>query len=248
MIVKKKYSMKSLIQKILNFPNNFNGFEGRSKQDVLLFDSSFAAQDIAFIIGGHWDGCNGVLVTKNDEIAVNTAAELLGARWCYNGAKIALTSRLSADDLRRRYAAGERHFINANLRCARLGECLLSEVNLSWAKLSLANLSGANLSKANLSDADLIEANLTEANLRTANLARTNLAKANLRLADLRGANLSKAFLSEANLSEADLRGANLELADLRGADLSGTNLSGANLSGAKLIEADLATATLSND
>ena len=241
--------MKDLIQKILSFSSNGISSSGdRIRQDVLLFDSLYAAQEIAFILGGEWDGCNGVILLKKDELAVNTAAKLVGAQWCYCEDKSAILIRFAADELKRRYAAGERYFINANLKGAWLGKCLLSEANLSWGKLNLANLSGANLSKANLSEADLKEANLSEANLSAANLTRTNLAKANLRLADLRGANLSKAFLSEANLSEADLRGENLELADLRGADLSGTNLSGVNLKNAKIIEADLARAILSND
>ena len=235
-------SMKDLISRF-SFPKNrFTDFEGwsRLRQDVLLFDESIAAKEIAFMLGGEWDGCNGVVLHKCDEVAVNTAASLMGAKWCYSGSSLAFLIRLPVDELLRRYAAGERNFINANLRCALLNSCSLSEANLSWAKLSWANLSESNLSRADLTAADLSEANLSGANLSQTSLVRTNLTKANLSLADLRGADLSKACLSETNLSQADLRGANLSLADLRGADLSEASLSGANVTGAKLTLADL--------
>jgi hypothetical protein len=229
--------MKDLIRRF-SFPNNrFTAFEGWSRPGryVLLFDSSQAAENLAFMLGGQWDGCNGVVMYKCDDVAVNTAASLVEAKWCYGGASVTLLIRLSADELVRRYAAGERNFINANLRCALLNSLNLSEVNLSWANLSRANLTGANLSGVELTAADLSEANLSRANLSQTSLVRTNLTRANLSLADLRGANLSKACLSEVNLSQADLRGANLSLADLRGANFSQACLSGANLTGAKL-------------
>lgn len=241
--------MKDLIRRFLFGKTSFTGFEGWpwNRQYVLLFDSEKAANEIAFMIGGQWDGCNAVVVDKCDEVAVNTAANLVGAKWCYTGASLALLIRLTADELKRRYAAGERNFTNANLRCALLNELNLSEANLSWAKLSGANLSGANLSGADLTAADLCEANLSGANLSQTLLVRTNLTRANLGLADLRGACLSKALLSEVNLSEADLRSANLRLADLRGADLSQANLIGANLTGAKLTLGDLSRAIISD-
>lgn len=239
-------SMKQLIR-ISFLKNRFTAVEGwRSRgQHVLLFDSSRAAEDIAFMLDGQWDGCNGVVMHKCDEVAVNTAASLVEAKWCYRGASVSLLNRVTADEVVRRYAVGERNFINANLRCALLNSLNLSEANLSWANLSWANLGRINLSGADLTAADLSEANLSGANLSKTYLVRTNLTRANLCLTDLRGANLSKACLNEANLSEADLRGANLWLADLRGADLSQANLGGANLTGAKLTQADLTRATI---
>jgi uncharacterized protein YjbI with pentapeptide repeats len=214
--------MKELLHRLTSFK-----IWSSHSQYVLLFDESAAASDIAFMLGGHWDGCNGVVVDKCDEVAVNTAASLVGASWCYEGVTLALLIRLTADELFRRYAAGERNFVNANLRCALLSKRLLSEVNLSYAKLRQANLSEANLTGADLTAADLSEADLSQASLSKTCLVRTNLTKANLSQADLRGANLSKACLSEANLSQADLTGANLSLANLRGAKLSGANLNG---------------------
>lgn len=232
--------MKDLMPGFSFAKNMFSGLKNLSslKQDVLLFDSSAAAQEIAFMLRSEWDGCNGVVMPKYDRVTVDAAANLVGAKWCHSGDSFALLIRLSTNELMMRYAVGERNFINANLRCALLNELNLSKVNLSWAKLSLANLSGTNLSEADLTAADISEANLSEANLSQTYLVRTNLTKANLCLADLRGADLSHADLREASLSEADLRGANLSLADLRGADLERVNLSGANLKGAKLTEA----------
>ncbi|MEW6499752.1 MAG: pentapeptide repeat-containing protein, partial [Cyanobacteriota bacterium] len=76
--------MKDLIQKLLSFSSNrISSSGGRIRQDMLLFDSLYAAQEIAFILDGEWDGCNGVILLKKDELAVNTAAKLVGAQWCY---------------------------------------------------------------------------------------------------------------------------------------------------------------------
>ena len=232
--------MKNILHRLLGFNNS----SARS-QSVLLFDEPGAASDIAFMLGGQWDGCNGVILDKCDDVAVNTVAKMIGASWCYEGATLALLIRLKADELLRRYAAGERNFINANLRYALLCSRSLREANLSYAKLSLADLSKANLSGADLTAADLSEANLSQASLSNICLVRANMTRANLSLADLRGADLSKACLSDADLSLADLRGANLSLADLRGAKLRGANFSGTNLRGAKVIEGDLAEATI---
>ncbi len=191
------------------------------KQPVLLFDSITAACEIAFMLNGQWDECNGVMIPKCDEVAVNTAAAIMQAEWCYQGAEKSVLNRLTHDELLRRYAIGERHFLNANLRCAQLSFLSLCDINLSWAKLNLANLSGSNLSKAFFIDADICEANLTDINLSQSQLVRANLTKASLLKADLKKANLSHACLVNANLSQADLRGANLFQADLSGANLT---------------------------
>lgn len=234
--------MERLFRKFTLIKDSFTGLGSYSwkEKSILLFDSPTAASDIAFMLSGQWDGCNGVVLPKCDEVAVNTAASLVEAEWCYVGTSLALLPRLTAKELLRRYSIGERHFINANLRQVILSESILSGVNLSYAKLSGSNLSYANISSADFTAADLSEANLNKANLSKASLVRTNMNKANLQQADLRGANLSNTCLNGANLDEADLRGANLSLADLRGASLSQINLHGANLNGAKLNLTDL--------
>jgi uncharacterized protein YjbI with pentapeptide repeats len=210
------------------------------RTDILLFDSSTAASDIAFMLGGQWDGCNSIVLPSSDKVAVNTAANLVEASWCHQGDSTALLARLSRDELLRRYAAGDRNFANANLRCAVLCEQNLSQSNLSYVKLSFANLSGINLSGVDLTSADLSDASLNGANLSQAALYRTLLTRANLSEANLRGANLFKASLNDACLLGADLTGANLSFADLRGAILDEATLSGANLTGAKLTQGQL--------
>ncbi len=200
--------MKGL-PRILSFlKDSFNGLNSWSseKKYILLFDSSVAAEDIAFMLGGRWDGCNGVCVPKCDEVAVNTAASLMGASWCYSGAFYAFLTPLSVDELKRRYAAGDRNFANANLRCAELNNLNLSGANLSWAKLALADLNGANLSGADLTAADLSKANLSEADLQGANLSLADLREANLAQANLTGACLRGAKLTEAAVSFSRLR------------------------------------------
>jgi uncharacterized protein YjbI with pentapeptide repeats len=231
--LRRKYSLA------LNQLIGLNLLPGR-RPDVLLFDSASAASDIAFMLGGEWDGSNGVVMPSCDNVAVNTAAKLVGASWCYQGESTTVLARLAIDELLRRYAAGERNFANANLRCAFLSFQNLSQCNLSNVKLNLANLSGINFNGADLTSADLSDASLSGANLSQSNLHRTNLTSANLSQANLRGANLSKASLNDACLRQADLTGANLSQADLKGADLDQACLSGANLTGAKLTQGQL--------
>ncbi|WP_250123262.1 pentapeptide repeat-containing protein [Chroococcidiopsis sp. CCMEE 29] len=192
--------MKNLLRISSFLKDSFTSLNSWSseKKSILLFDSSVAAEDIAFMLGGHWDECNGVCVPECDEVAVNTAASLVRAKWCYGGASCAFLTLLSVDELKRRYAAGDRNFANANLRCADLNNLNLSGANLGWAKLTLAGLSGANLSGADLTAADLSKANLSEADLRGANLSLADLREANLAQANLSGACLRGAKLTEA--------------------------------------------------
>ncbi|MEG4323591.1 MULTISPECIES: pentapeptide repeat-containing protein [unclassified Microcoleus] len=191
------------------------------QETVLLCDSIAAASDMAFMLNGEWDGCNSLVVPKCDKVAIEAAASLLETSWCYQNACETILIRLGVDEFRRRYALGERFFINANLRCAQLREICLENIDLSYAKLNLADLGGTNLSKANLTSAEMPGANLSGSNLSRSQLVRTNLAGANLSDADLRGADLSYADLSNANLRNADLRGANLGKADLRKTSLN---------------------------
>lgn len=183
------------------------GNQGQPGQQI-LFDSPQAAEESAFMLSGQWDGCNGVVVTQLDQVALSTVAKLVGAKWCYSGTRSALLPRLSAEELIRRRAAGEQNFINANLRETNLKALDLSQVNLNWAKLNGAILTGANLSRANLSKADLQSADLREANLEAADLSGSNLSQANLEGTNLRGANLRAAEISETELTGAFLSGA----------------------------------------
>jgi uncharacterized protein YjbI with pentapeptide repeats len=191
------------------------------QETVLLCDSIAAASDMAFMLNGDWDGCNSLVLPKSDKVAIEAAASLLETSWCYQNAGEAILIRLGVDEFLRRYAGGERFFINANLRCAQLREVCLENIDLSYAKLNMADLSWTNLSKANLTSAEMPGANLSCSNLSGAQLVRANLTGANLSDADLRGADLSWADLSNANFKNTDLRGANLGRTDLRKTSLN---------------------------
>ena len=230
--------MNKLIQKLQTtfLPNQNNS-------SIVLCDSIASANDLAFMLGGEWDNCNSITLTKCDRVALTEAAALIGTKWCYCGDNVALFAKLSETELITRYKTGERNFINANLRCSRLDRAsaalrdriCLRDANLSHAFLNEAKLDRVDLSNAELSAADASNADLSQANLSQAKLFRTNLTEANLENANLSGAKLYRACLRRANLAGANLDGADLSFADLRGANLNNTSLSGANLKGAML-------------
>jgi uncharacterized protein YjbI with pentapeptide repeats len=83
-----------------------------------------------------------LVLPKCDKVAIEAAARLLQTSWCYQNTCEPVLIRLAVDELLRRYAVGDRFFINANLRGAQLSELSLENINLSYAKLNLANLSG----------------------------------------------------------------------------------------------------------
>lgn len=101
--------------------------------------------------------------------------------------------KMTAEELLKRYEAGERDFRGVNL----------SEEILLWADLRGANLSGANLRRANFNWANLSGVDLTGSDLSEADLAWANLSKADLREANLSGANFSAASLNGADWSRA---------------------------------------------
>ncbi len=168
--------MKDLGQKLLSFKDRLiNLSNEHEKNYTFLFDSCYAAENIAFMLGGQWDECNSVVLSVLDEIAIKTAAKIVEARWCYAGKSCLLLPKLSVEVLKRRYAVGDRYFINANLMGTDLSNLNLSQINLGWAKLQGANLSGANLCNADLTAADLSDANLSGTDLTGANLSRAIL-------------------------------------------------------------------------
>jgi uncharacterized protein YjbI with pentapeptide repeats len=191
-------------------------------ETVLLCDSIAPASDLAFMLNGEWDGCNSFVVPKCDKVAIEAAASLLETSWCYQNTYEPILIRLAVNELLRRYAVGNRFFINANLRGAQLSELCLENIDLSYAKLNLANLSGTNLSKASLMAAQMQSANLSCCNLSKSQLVRANLSGVNLSDANLKGADWSYADLSNVCLTGADLRGANLAKVDLRKTSLNG--------------------------
>ncbi len=79
------------------------------------------------------------------------------------------------DEILKRYAAGEREFLNADICDSELEGVDLSGINLSGANLSRANLSGVHFSSADLTGAVLRLANLTNANFTNAVLEEVSL-------------------------------------------------------------------------
>ncbi|HMW02741.1 MAG TPA: pentapeptide repeat-containing protein [Acidobacteriota bacterium] len=104
----------------------------------------------------------------------------------------------SVEELHKRYAAGERYFMGADIQ---------GGANLQWA-----NLEGANFECAILSDIDF----------RSANLQRVVFRNANVKCSDFRGANLEGADFGGANVEATQFEGANLSSTNFKGASYYG--------------------------
>lgn len=149
---------------------------------------------------------------------------------------------MDAEELLKRYAAGERDFSGLNLRGAKLNGVDpsiddLGAYNKPYENGIAADLSGINLSEADLTDAELSGTNLSNANLSRANLNRAGLGQCNLTNTNFRGANLTEAYLSCAELDGTDMREANLFYAEISqtyfGADVRGAkNVNTVNFTG----------------
>lgn len=94
----------------------------------------------------------------------------------------------NAQELLKRYAAGERDFAKASLAEADLSDADLSGADLRWANLRGANLRGGNLQKARLLNALLRDADLQDADFNGAT---------GLQAAQLGGSNTSGAKLPD---------------------------------------------------
>lgn len=109
----------------------------------------------------------------------------------------------SPQDLRERFAAGERWFYEATLAGSDL-----TSINLSDANLERATFEGAILFKATMRGCVLFRADFRNADLRRANLVRCALYSTKFYGADLRGANFSGANMHGVLMTRAqyDLR------------------------------------------
>lgn len=136
----------------------------------------------------------------------------------------------SAEELLRRYAAGEREFRFAQLHGEELSNVNLSGAWLCETDFGEAALCGADLHGANLNSASFFHTDLNGADLHDAELCCVGFHEA-----DLRDANLTGANLEAADLSQACLRGANLTGAELEGANFTGANLEAVAFGGARL-------------
>ena len=146
---------------------------------------------------------------------------------------------MDAQELLRRYAAGERDFSKARLRGIMLDMTDLKDINLSGADLSGADLSGADLSGANLSGARLcegifIKVNFSGADLSGADLTYSGIIKSNFTKAILDGAKMGGegGVIEDSCFDKASLRGATFIMASIghttmRDAVLDGTSFGG---------------------
>ena len=80
---------------ILDFP----GAEiDSSASETILFDSVEAAQEVAYVLRGTWDGCNGVELSEIDWQALKTSASLVDGQWCAVGDSQLVAIDKRADD------------------------------------------------------------------------------------------------------------------------------------------------------
>lgn len=139
---------------------------------------------------------------------------------------------ITAEELLRRYANGERDFsgvclgyeanlIGVDLRGINLSKAEMITVKLIGANLDGANLIGANFEGADLTSASFVKADSSKVCLDGSQLVNTNFADANLAGAKFIHANIIGTTFCRANLQEAGL----WELYACVGADFTGANL-----------------------
>jgi uncharacterized protein YjbI with pentapeptide repeats len=105
------------------------------------------------------------------------------------------TNSIFVDELLKRYAAGERNFVDISLYGKPIDLNLSEKPNLTGVNLSGAILLGANLCNVNFTNA-----NLTNCDLRYSWLWSTNFTGANLEGANIDRSNATGAIFKSANL------------------------------------------------
>nr|MDZ8058409.1 pentapeptide repeat-containing protein [Nostoc sp. EkiNYC01] len=112
--------------------------------------------------------------------------------------------RITAEDLLRRYAAGERDFQQIILEYANLSGVELQNISLKGARFSYVNLSGIKLRDC------ILKAQFTYCNFTDAVIEQCDLGWAWFFDCDLRGATSTYANLSSAHFTRVNLQGAKL--------------------------------------
>lgn len=114
---------------------------------------------------------------------------------------------MTAEELLRRYAAGERDFTGVDLSYVSLRDFDLSEANFTNANLRGVRFTVAIMNSVNFSGADLSESLLAgefigcrfrSANLRGVDFSCSDVTGSNFKGADLTGADLTKGILCDA--------------------------------------------------
>jgi len=145
------------------------------------------------------------------------------------GGTILLDACLRKADLReanmKQAALTRADFQEADLTNADLGGSAADTANLKYARCGLGILTEISLRGAHLEGVDLQHIRGRRAGLQGAHLEGAHLRKADLRRADLSGAHLRGANLQEAHLEKADLSDADLRGADFRKAIVDGGTL-----------------------
>jgi uncharacterized protein YjbI with pentapeptide repeats len=119
---------------------------------------------------------------------------------------------MTAEELLRRYAAGERNFAGA-----RLSNSCLREADLRNCDLRGADLSGADLRRTDLRGVKLNGYRNNEGIWIYSNLSNANLSGANLEYAILNAANLSDADLTNVHFNCTEMLQVHLERANMLG-------------------------------
>lgn len=66
---------------------------------IILLDTPQSAQEVAYMLGGEWDGCNSVSLATFDDEAILTAAALQKAEFCQFGNCCQISVRREPDAL-----------------------------------------------------------------------------------------------------------------------------------------------------
>jgi len=125
--------------------------------------------------------------------------------------------KLTADDLLRKYANGERNFRNITIR-----NVDIIDANLEGADFRSSDLSFSYFYNVNFKGADF-----TNAKIKKSIFQNTYLTRANFRNADLSLSFFSHATLKNTNFTKSNLTHAYFYKSDFCGADFRGTKLKG---------------------
>ena len=118
---------------------------------------------------------------------------------------------MTAEELLRRYAAGERDFTGTNLQGVELKYAQLSGINLSRVVLYDARLFRIDLSGANLSEARLSDTTIEDVDLSNAIFSGADLGHSTIRRSSLEGASFENACLAETGMEDSWLNRANFQ-------------------------------------
>ena len=118
---------------------------------------------------------------------------------------------MTAEELLRRYAAGERDFKGAKLKNLDFGNVDLSDINFTNTSINNVKFDGTNLSRvildrAKIASTHFFMTNLQEANLREVNMFGVYVEKANLKKVRIADSSFIECTFEEVNLEQAFIK------------------------------------------